>query len=133
MSSIKNEKGVTLLFSIVILFILSSVLLHFITMYESEKRFLELEREWNNLDQLIIGGTKEVINLMEENESGHLVAGRLDFFNGTIHYQIVQETPNEKAIFLQAYTNNGKYRGARFRYHVENKTITGWMEGAQIK
>ncbi|MCD8508727.1 MAG: hypothetical protein LRY73_01725 [Bacillus sp. (in: Bacteria)] len=74
-----------------------------------------------------------IIIQLEEEKELHLSAGRLDFFSGTVHYQITGVNSSEKSIFLAGNTKAGTYRGARFSYCTETGTISNWVEGAQIQ
>ena len=126
----KNETGMAFLLSIVISFILTAFLLHTLTLYESEKQFLYLEKEWNSLDNLIVTGLIEVLYLKKQSEEVNLVAGKILLENGTINYEIVNNGSSE-TIFLEVWSVSGKVRRARFEYDDITGELTKWIEGVR--
>ncbi|ADU29944.1 competence type IV pilus minor pilin ComGG [Evansella cellulosilytica] len=125
------EKGIALLLVIVILFILSYTFIHFVALYETEKNFLTLEKEWNDLNALLLNSANEVVFLLNEDTDIQLRYGTLDFFNGTVHYQITDENAYKKVV-LKAKLNNGSERNARFLYDPYTKYVTNWVEGVGV-
>lgn len=132
---LSNEGGFALLLSIVILFLLASVLLHTLTIYEREKGFMAMEKEWNSFDQLLMNSVMYVLGEMNEavdDEMDELFEGTLDFFEGYVHYQISYED-EECYVLLRAHLRNGKEKGAKFIYMKDTKKIHNWVEGVHVR
>lgn len=128
-----NEKGAALVLAIVILFVLSGTLFHFISLYENEKNFWLMEREWNTVDNLLMTSAFLIVLQLEEEKDLHLTAGKLEFFSGNVHYQITMVNSTEKRILLRGNTETGTYRGARFSYCTVTGRIWNWVEGGHIQ
>ncbi|MDG5788721.1 competence type IV pilus minor pilin ComGG [Evansella sp. AB-P1] len=132
MSRNRVNGGFALLLSILILFVLSASFIHYLAVFESEKRFFVLEKEVNSLDHMLISALEEVLLLMEE-EDEHLAAGKVNDINGTVHYTITHINQNQFSIVIVARTISGSQRGAKFTYHIKTGILTNWTEGAHIQ
>ncbi|SDY55312.1 competence protein ComGG [Evansella caseinilytica] len=125
----KNEKGMALLLTVVMLFVLTSLLLHLLSVYESEKLFLQMEKDWHSLDHLLLTGMEEVLSLLEQGKSGDLAAGKLNYSDGVVHYQITRTAGSEQTIFLQAELFSGRTRHVKMTRNAISGEIAQWVEG----
>ncbi|MBU9724191.1 MULTISPECIES: competence type IV pilus minor pilin ComGG [Bacillaceae] len=125
---VNNQKGVALLISIFILFFLSGIFLHYLSLYESEKRFMELEQEWNTFDNLLLTAIDDIMVIKKSQSVDFLSAGKFEYETGKATFQITVEETGE-FIFIEVTTPKGKIRRGRFFHHHETGEITGWAEG----
>ncbi|MBU9712233.1 competence type IV pilus minor pilin ComGG [Evansella tamaricis] len=128
-----NERGMALLVAVFMLFLLSLVFIHYLSVYESEKRFLQLEKEWNTLDNLLMTSLEDLLHqLSQEEENGSLVAGKIQYETGSVNYKVTKVKDGE-LILLEAFSSIGKVRRAKFHFNKDTGEISLWMEGVNIQ
>ncbi|UTR09443.1 ComGG family competence protein [Evansella sp. LMS18] len=128
----KNEKGTVLLLSLTLVFILSLLLLHSLSLYETEKQFLKMEKEWNTLDNLLLTGAAGITNLMENSDGSILSAGKIKLENGEVNYRVTLTGESEALITLTAETVAGTIKTGRFYYNSSTGEINNWEEGRRL-
>jgi competence protein ComGG len=128
----KNEKGTVLLLSLTLVFILSLLLLHSLSLYETEKQFLKMEKEWNTLDNLLLTGAAGITNLMENSDGSILSVGKIKLENGEVNYRVTLTGESEALITLTAETVAGTIKTGRFYYNSSTGEINNWEEGRRL-
>jgi len=123
-----NEKGIALLLVLFMMMFLSMVTIHLAVLYKQEKQFLGLEQEQQRLDQLILNGKIEMINLIDlttiENE---VQQGEIRYPEGIILYEIKTDG-NVYSIYLKVETIRQYAKQASFTYNREMKMLEEWSE-----
>jgi competence protein ComGG len=127
-----NEKGTVLMLSLTLVFILSLLLLHSLSLYETEKLFLKMEKEWNTLDNLLLTGAAGIVDLMENGDESILSAGKIKLENGEVNYRVTSTGESEALITVTAETVAGSLKTARFYYNSSTGEINNWEEGRRL-
>lgn len=128
---LNDETGFSLLLSIVILFVLTSVLLHTLSLYENEKQFAAMEKESTTLEHLIISSVIYVLSEMEQENDEDLVEGMLEFFEGSVQYERYY-SDGKYNVTIRAYLKSGRGKRVQFTYLADTKKIENWIEGVQL-
>lgn len=123
-----NERGFSLFLVLIILLLSSMLLFHFMVLYESEKKFLEMEQEQYRMEQLIFNGVVEVHRQIEDMEQTTFLKGELSYLEGQVNYEI-EGNGTDMKIILKVVTTRNRKKQVKFHYNITTKKISEWIEG----
>ncbi|RKL68748.1 hypothetical protein CR203_01480 [Salipaludibacillus neizhouensis] len=123
-----NERGFSLFLVLMILSLSSMLFIHFLVLYENEKRFLEMEQDQYRMEQLIFNGVVEIQKQIDEVEQVTLMKGELSYLEGVVKYEIEGSNSNME-IILEVITIRSRQKRVKYNYDKNTKNISGWIEG----
>ncbi|MGJ9383263.1 competence type IV pilus minor pilin ComGG [Salipaludibacillus sp. CF4.18] len=123
-----NERGFSLFLVLMVLSLSSMLFIHFLVLYENEKRFLEMEQDQYRMEQLIFNGVVEIQKQIDEVEEVTLMKGELSYLEGVVKYEIEGSNTNME-IILEVITNRSRQKRVKYNYDRNTKNISGWIEG----
>lgn len=100
---IKAEKGAILPISLFLLFLFSLVTVHAATKYEIEKQSFHHIEETYTLEILLLMAYRDVEEIYADSPDEN---GQIQYENGFVNYELIEETESYFNIYFQCYSEN---------------------------